>query len=137
MDEKPGRSLVLVKPDGVGRGLIGKVLSAIEEEGLKIAELAMLTLDRERAQRFYGVHKEKGFFGDLIEFITSGPIVALVVEGDDVIPRVREIMGATNPKEARPGTIRARFGESIQRNVVHGSDSESCFEYEYEVIFGS
>lgn len=137
MDEKPGKSLVLVKPDGVGRGLIGEVLSAIEGEGLKIAELAMLTLDRERAQCFYAVHKEKGFFGDLIEFITSGPIVALVVEGDDVIPRVREIMGATNPKEARPGTIRARFGESIQRNVVHGSDSESSFEHEYEVIFGS
>jgi nucleoside-diphosphate kinase len=135
MEDAFSKSLVLVKPDGVARGLVGEVISAIEREGLKITELMMTRLDRERAEQFYAVHKGKDFYAPLIEYITSGPVVGIVVEGEDVLNRVREIMGATDPKEAKPGTIRAKYGENTRRNVVHGSDSEESFRREYEIIF--
>jgi len=129
------KSLVLIKPDGVSRGLVGEVISAIENEGLKITEMRMTRLDRERAEQFYSVHRGKDFFEPLIEYIISGPVVGIVVEGEDVLQRIREIMGATDPKEAKAGTIRAKYGENTRRNVVHGSDSEESFVREYEIIF--
>ncbi len=129
------KTLVLVKPDGVRRGLIGEVISRFERKGLKIRALKMIWLSRERAEEFYSVHRNKPFFNDLVEFITSGPIVAMVLEGDEAINVVRLMIGSTDGRKAAPGTIRGDFALSIQDNVVHASDSEESFEREFKVIF--
>jgi len=129
------KTLVLVKPDGVRRGLIGEVISRFERKGLRIRALKMLWMTREQAEEFYSVHKDKPFYNDLVEFITSGPIVAMVLEGDEAINVVRLMIGATDGRKAAPGTIRGDFALSIQDNVVHASDSRESFEREFKVVF--
>lgn len=118
------RTLVLVKPDAVRRRLTGEILSRLERKGLKVIALRMLQMDKELAERHYGIHREKPFFAELVDFITSGPIVAAVVEGDSAVEATRSVMGETNPVKAAPGTIRGDFGLEITQNLVHGSDSE-------------
>jgi nucleoside-diphosphate kinase len=117
------RTLVLVKPDGVRRGLVGEVISRIERKGLTLVAGRFFTIDAELAGKHYAEHTEKPFFGDLVEFITGGPVMALAVEGPDAVKAVRTLMGPTNPVDAPPGTIRGDFGLEITFNLVHGSDS--------------
>ena len=116
------RTLSIIKPDGVSRGLIGEVVKRFEKNDIKIVAMKMVKLTREDAEKFYAVHKERPFFGSLTEFMTSGPIVPMVLEGDNVIEKNRELMGATNYKEAAEGTIRRDFATDIEKNIVHGSD---------------
>ena len=130
------RTLVLVKPDGVERGLVGEVLSRAERRGYRIAALRMLTLERAIAEEHYGEHTGKPFFDGLVEFITSGPLVAAVLEGPDVVAAWRTAMGATNPVVAAPGTIRGDLASVMQQNVVHGSDSPESAEREIALFFG-
>ncbi len=125
----------MVKPDGVKRGLIGEVISRFEKKGLKIVALKMVKLDKAKGEEFYSVHKDKSFFKDLVDFITSGPIVAMILEGDSAISVVRLMIGSTDGRKAQPGTIRGDFALSIQDNVVHASDSQESFDREYKVIF--
>ena len=132
---KTERTLNLIKPDGVNQNLVGEVLGRFEQAGLKIRALKMVWLDKSRAEGFYQVHRDKPFFPDLVKFMTSGPIVAVVLEGENAIERVRTIMGATNPAEAAEGTIRREFAESVERNIVHGSDSPESAEYEISFFF--
>ena len=131
------RTLTLVKPDGVRQDVIGQVVRHFEEEGLKVVGLKMLRLDRERAQGFYHVHRERPFFASLVEFMTSGPIVAIVLEGDDAIKRARKVMGATDPARADAGSLRKQFATSIEKNVVHGSDSPETAAFEIPYFFGA
>jgi nucleoside-diphosphate kinase len=130
------RTLSIIKPDGVGKGLIGEVIRRFEKEGIRIAAMRMFRLTRREAEGFYAVHRERPFFGSLTEFISSGPVVVMVLEGDDVIARNRALMGATDPKEAEKGTIRADFAESVERNIVHGSDAPETAEIEIRYFFG-
>ena len=113
----------IIKPDGVKRNLVGKVFAKIEEAGLKVAATKMVQLSRTEAEGFYAVHKERPFFGELVDFMISGPVVVSVLEGENAVSKYREVMGATNPAEAAAGTIRKEFAESIGENTVHGSDS--------------
>lgn len=129
------RTLVLIKPDGVRRGLIGEIISRFEKKGLKIKALKMLWLTREKAEEFYSVHKGKPFFESLIKFMTSGPIIAMVLEGDKAISVVRLMIGPTDGREAPSGTIRGDYALSKQENVVHASDSPESAEREIRVIF--
>lgn len=129
------RTFVMVKPDGVQRGLVAQVIAAIEQKGYKLAAIKMLKLSPEMASRHYAEHVGKPFYQGLVEFITSGPVVAMVWEGSDVVKGVRTVMGATNPLEALPGTIRGSFGLSIQHNIVHGSDSEASADREISLYF--
>jgi nucleoside-diphosphate kinase len=129
------RTLVLVKPDGVARNLIGEVLGRIERKGWKIVALELRTLDRATAQAHYGEHAEKPFFGELVDFITSAPLVAAVVEGPDVIAGWRSLMGATNPVNAAPGTIRGDLAAVMSENVSHGSDSPDSAAREIALFF--
>jgi len=129
------KTLVLVKPDGVQRGLIGAVIGRIESKGLKIAGLKLISVSEELAKEHYGEHVARPFFGDLVSFITSSPVVALAVEGDDAVSVVRTLMGVTNPQEASPGTIRGDFGMTIGMNLVHGSDSVESAERELNLFF--
>ncbi len=131
------RTLVIVKPDGVKKNLIGEVIKRFEQEGLRVIGLKMLKLSKEQAQGFYQVHKDKPFFDSLTDFMSSGPIVVMVLQGERVIERVREIMGATDPKKAAPGTIRAQYADNIQENIVHGSDSPESAAYEIPYFFSS
>jgi nucleoside-diphosphate kinase len=131
------RTLILIKPDAVKRGIIGTILSRFEDKGFKIVKLKMIKLSEEDAKRFYDVHAGKPFFNDLISFITSGPIVAALIEGESAVETVRKMIGPTNPKEAPKGTIRGDFAKSITENVIHASDSPESFLREYKVIFGS
>jgi nucleoside-diphosphate kinase len=117
------RTFSIIKPDATRRNLTGKVNAVIEDAGLRIVAQRRLRMSRAQAEAFYGVHKDKPFFGELVEFMTSGPIVVQVLEGDDAVGRYREVMGATNPANAAPGTIRALYAESFTGNSVHGSDS--------------
>jgi len=117
------QTLSIIKPDAVKKGVIGKIIDRFESNGLRIAAMKKLQLTKEMAAEFYAVHKERPFFGELVEFMTSGPVVVMVLEGENAVAKNRELMGATNPKEAAPGTIRADFAESIDANAVHGSDS--------------
>ena len=130
------RTLILVKPDGVKRKLIGEVIKRIENKGYEITEMKMFTVDEDLAKRHYAEHVDKPFFGELVSFITSGPIVAMVVAGRDVIAGMRELMGATDPANAAPGTIRADLAESLSENVVHGSDSRESAAREIGLFFG-
>lgn len=129
------KTLVLVKPDGVQRGLIGTVIGRIESKGLKIVGLKLIHVSEELAKEHYGEHVDRPFFGDLVSFITSSPVVALAVEGDNAVSVVRTLMGGTNPQEADPGTIRGDFGMTIGMNLVHGSDSVESAERELNLFF--
>ncbi len=131
------RTLSIVKPDGVKKNLVGEVISRFERGGLKVAALKMIHLTKEEAKGFYVVHKDRPFYDSLTDFMSEGPIVVMVLEGDDAISKVREIMGATNPKEAAPGTIRADLASDIERNTVHGSDSPESARYEISYFFSS
>ncbi|SHG43996.1 nucleoside diphosphate kinase [Thermosyntropha lipolytica DSM 11003] len=129
------RTFIMVKPDGVQRGLIGELISRIEKKGFKIAALKMLKIDEELAKKHYAEHIEKPFFPELLAFITSGPVVAMVVEGDGVIAGMRKLMGKTNPKEAEIGTIRGDFGITTSQNLIHGSDSPEAAKREISLFF--
>jgi len=129
------RTFSIVKPDAVAKNVIGKIYSRFESNGLKIVASKMLHLSREQAEGFYGVHKERPFFKDLCDFMTSGPVMVQVLEGEDAIAKNREIMGATNPQEAAEGTIRADFAETVDENAVHGSDAPETAAEEIKFFF--
>jgi nucleoside-diphosphate kinase len=129
------RTLILVKPDGVQRGIIGEVISRIERKGLKVVALEMRTIETETAHAHYAEHAEKSFFGELVEFITSGPLVAIVAEGDRAIEAFRGLAGATDPVKATPGTIRGDYALQVSQNIVHGSDSPDSAEREIKIFF--
>lgn len=129
------RTLSIIKPDGVAARLVGEVINVFERAGIRVAAMKMKHLTRGEAEGFYYVHKERPFFGELVEFMISGPVVLMVLEGDNVIARNREIMGATDPKEAAEGTIRKRWASSKQNNIVHGSDSEESAKFEIGYFF--
>jgi nucleoside-diphosphate kinase len=131
------RTLVLIKPDAVQRGLVGRILDRFEQRGLSIRAAKLLTVDRELAERHYAEHSEKPFFGELVEFITSAPTLALVLEGEGAIAVVRSTMGATNPASAAPGTVRGDFALSMPDNLVHGSDSPESAEREVALWFAA
>ena len=131
------RTLSIIKPDAVGKNVIGEILTRFEKAGLQIVAAKMLKLDDEKAGGFYAEHKERPFFGDLVGFMTSGPVVVQVLEGENAIAKNRELMGATNPKEADAGTIRADFAESIDANAVHGSDSTESAAREIDYFFNA
>ncbi|SLM33072.1 multifunctional nucleoside diphosphate kinase and apyrimidinic endonuclease and 3'-phosphodiesterase [Desulfamplus magnetovallimortis] len=131
------RTLSLIKPDGVARNLIGEVIKRFETAGIKIVAMKKLHLSRKQAEGFYAVHKERPFFNSLMEFMTSGPIVAMVLEGEDVIAHNRKLMGATNFKEAEEGTIRRDYATDIEKNVVHGSDAPETAAFEISYFFNS
>ena len=129
------RTLSIVKPDGVARNLIGECYSRFEAAGLRIVAARMLRLTKEQAERFYAVHRERPFFADLVRYMTSGPIMVQVLEGEGAVAKNREVMGATDPKKAAKGTIRADLAESIERNVVHGSDAAETARQEIAFFF--
>ncbi len=129
------QTLSIIKPDAVGKGVIGKIIDRFESNGLRIAAIKKLQLTDKIAGDFYAVHRERPFFGELVEFMTSGPVVVMVLEGENAVAKNRELMGATNPKEAAKGTIRADFAESIDANAVHGSDSLENAKIEIDFFF--
>lgn len=131
------RTLSIIKPDGVKKNIIGEVLKKFEEKGLRIAALKKIKLTKKDAQNFYIVHKERPFYESLTDFMSEGPIVVIVIEGENAILRVRDIMGATNPKDALTGTIRADYASDIERNIVHGSDSSTSASYEIPFFFST
>jgi nucleoside-diphosphate kinase len=131
------RTLVLVKPDGVRRGLAGEVVSRLERKGLTLVAMELRTLDRATAEQHYAEHKERPFFGELVDFITGGPLVALVVEGPNAVAGTRRLMGVTNPVEATPGSIRGDYALEIGQNLVHGSDSPESAKREIGIFFPS
>ena len=129
------RTFSIVKPDAVAKNVIGEIYSRFEKAGLKIIAAKMLHLSKEQAEGFYAVHKDRPFFNDLVEFMTSGPVMVQVLEGDNAITQNRAIMGATNPKDAEPGTIRADFADTIDENAVHGSDGPDTAKTEIAYFF--
>jgi len=129
------RTLSIIKPDGVARDLVGEIVRRFEGAGLKVAAIRRLHLTPDEAGAFYAVHRERPFFSDLVKFMTSGPVVVMVLEGPDAIRKNRDLMGATDPKQAAPGTIRADFSESIDANTVHGSDSAETAKAEIAFFF--
>ncbi len=129
------KTLAIIKPDAVKKRVIGRIIQRIEDEGFNILGLKMVQLSLEEAKTFYAVHKDKPFYDSLTEFMSSGPIVVLLLEGEEAIKHWREVMGATNPAEARPGTLRREFGFSLERNAVHGSDSPQTAEVEIKFFF--
>ncbi len=130
------QTFAMVKPDGVKRGLVGEVISRLERKGFRIVELKLFTIPREMAERHYGEHQGKPFYEGLVSFITSGPVAAMVLEGENAIAEWRKMMGATNPKDALPGTIRGDLASTIDENVVHGSDAPAPAEREISIFFG-
>ena len=131
------RTLTIIKPDGVAAGLIGEVIKRLENRGLKPVAMKMLHLSQEEAAGFYHVHRERGFFESLMKFMTSGPVVVAVLEGENAITRLREVMGATDPAKAAPGTIRKDLASSIEKNIIHGSDSPDSAQVEIGYFFNS
>lgn len=129
------RTLSIIKPDAVAKNLIGKINTRFEEAGLKLVAMKLVHLTREQAEEFYAVHKARPFFNDLVSFMISGPVLIQVLEGENAIGKNREIMGATDPKKAEAGTIRADFADSIDENAVHGSDSSETAEQEIKLFF--
>jgi nucleoside-diphosphate kinase len=125
----------MIKPDGVQRNLVGRVIIRLEDKGYKIAAMKMIRIDRETAEEHYGEHEGKPFFADLVKFITSGPVVAMVVEGEDAVDGIRKLMGKTDPADSPHGTVRGDFGLNLSRNVVHGSDSPESAEREINIFF--
>ncbi len=130
------RTLILVKPDAFARSLTGEIIARFERKGLRIVALRHMTVDRELAERHYAEHSERPFFGELVDFITSAPIVAMVLEGEQAITAARQVIGATNPLEAAPGSIRGEFAIETGQNMVHGSDSPESAAREIELFFG-
>ena len=131
------RTLSIIKPDAVKRGLIGEIVKRLEQNQLNIVAMKMIYMTKDQAQGFYAVHRERPFFESLTDFMTSGPVVVMVLEGDNVIARYRELMGATNFEEAAEGTIRKEFATDIEKNVVHGSDSPETAAFEISYFFNS
>ncbi len=129
------RTLSIIKPDGLEKGIIGKVIARLEEAGLKPVAMRMQWLSQKEAEGFYAVHRERPFFNDLVKFMTSGPVVLMVLEGENAIARNREVMGATDPKKAAPGTIRKDFATDVEKNTVHGSDSPENAKKEIAYFF--
>lgn len=129
------RTFVMVKPDGAARGLIGEIIRRFEKKGFRIAALKMMKMDEEMAREHYTEHRDKPFFPGLVEFITSGPVAAMVLEGEGVVALVRTMMGATDPQQAAPGTIRGDFGTEIGHNIIHGSDSPDSARREIGLFF--
>ena len=129
------QTLIIIKPDAVKRNLVGEILSRFEKKGFTISKLKALNFTVEMAERFYSAHNSKPFFGELVSFITSRKVVAVVIEGENVIDTTREIIGKTNPKDAAPGTIRGDFGIDITENSIHASDSSESFDKEVNVVF--
>ena len=130
------QTLIILKPDSVKKNSVGEILRRFEEKGFVIKKLMMLTMDKIKAEQFYSVHSTKPFFNELVSFITSGPVVAAVIEGSDAVNKVRAIIGATRPNEAAPATVRRDFGTSVTQNAIHGSDSVESFIKESKIIFG-
>ena len=130
------QTLSIIKPDAVAKNVIGEIYTRFEKANLKIIKAMMVHLSKEEAEGFYSVHKEKPFFNDLVTFMTSGPVMIQTLEGENAVLKNRELMGATNPKDSNPGTIRADFAESIDANAVHGSDSLENAKIEIEYFFG-
>ena len=131
------KTLILIKPDGVQRGLIGEVISRFEKKGLKIVAMKLVSVSKELAEKHYEIHKDKPFFKPTVKFITSSPVVAMILEGNNAIDIVRSMMGKTNPQDAAIGTIRGDYGQFIGRNIVHGSDSPDTAEFEINLWFKS
>ncbi len=129
------RTLSILKPDAVKKNVIGKIIDRFESSGLRVAAVKKIILSKDDASAFYSVHKERGFFGELVDFMSSGAVVVLVLEGENAVAKNRELMGATNPKEAAKGTIRADFADSIDANAVHGSDSHENAKVEIDFFF--
>lgn len=129
------KTLSIIKPDAVAKNAIGEIISRFEKNGLRVAGAKMLHLTKSQAEQFYAVHKERPFFGGLVSFMSSGPVLVQVLEGTDAIAKNRQIMGATNPKDAAPGTIRADFADSIDHNAVHGSDAPETAQQEIAFFF--
>ncbi|MDJ1185371.1 nucleoside-diphosphate kinase [Roseofilum casamattae] len=129
------RTFIAIKPDGVQRGLVGEIIRRLENKGFTLVGLKLMNVSKDLAEQHYGVHKERPFFPSLIKFITSGPVVAMVWEGDGVVASARKIIGATNPLSAEPGTIRGDFGVSVGRNLIHGSDAIETAQNEIELWF--
>ena len=129
------KTFFMIKPDGVQRNLIGQIISRVESKGFNITKIKMMTISKELAEEHYEEHKDKPFFGDLVSFITSGPVVAMQIEGEDVVLQIRNIMGATNPNDATPGSIRGDLATELDKNVVHGSDSDESAERELSLFF--
>lgn len=129
------RTLTIVKPDAVAAGHTGEILALLEARGFRLAAMRLLRLGKAEAEGFYAVHRERPFFSSLTDFMSSGPAVACVLEREEAIPELRRVMGATNPAEAAPGTIRARFASSIERNAIHGSDSPESARFEIGYFF--
>ncbi|NLE03586.1 MAG: nucleoside-diphosphate kinase [Crenarchaeota archaeon] len=131
------QTFIMLKPTTVARSIVGKVLSRIEDKGLKIVGLKMLQMTKEKANRLYAVHKEKPFYPSLVEYIMSGPIIAMVIEGEDAVTIVRKLIGKTNPKEAEPGTIRGDYAITMTKNAIHASDSAENAKAEMSIFFES
>jgi nucleoside-diphosphate kinase len=131
------RTLSIIKPDAVAKNVLGEIYSRFENAGLRIVAARMEHLSAQKAGEFYAVHKERPFYNDLVEFMTSGPVMVQVLEGEDAIAKNREVMGATNPADAAPGTIRADFAQTVDENAVHGSDGTDTASAEIEFFFGS
>ena len=130
------KTFFMIKPDGVQRNLVGEIISRVEAKGFSITKIKMMTISKELAEQHYGEHKDKPFFNDLVSFITSGPVVAMQVEGENVVLQIRNLMGSTNPSESTPGSIRGDLATELDKNVVHGSDSDESAERELELFFG-
>jgi nucleoside-diphosphate kinase len=135
MEEDLDRTLILVKPDAFERGLTGEIVARFERKGLKIAAMKHMTVERAQAEEHYDEHKEKPFFGDLVDFITGGPLVAMVLAGHEAVKAARQVIGATNPIEAAPGSIRGDYGLEVQTNMVHGSDAPESAAREIGIFF--
>jgi nucleoside-diphosphate kinase len=130
------KTFFMIKPDGVQRKLTGEIIKIVEEQDFTITKMKKMSISQEMAEIHYEEHKDKSFFNNLIQFITSGPVVAMELEGDEAVNKVRSLMGATNPSDAKPGTIRHKFGTELEKNVVHGSDSPESAERELNIFFG-
>ena len=130
------KTFFMIKPDGVQRNLVGEIISRVEAKGFTITKIKMMTISKELAEQHYGEHKDKPFFSDLVSFITSGPVVAMQVEGENVVLQIRNLMGATNPSESTPGSIRGDLATELDKNDVHGSDSDESAERELSLFFG-
>ena len=129
------RTFLMIKPDGVQRNLIGQIVERLENKGFKIVGAKLMQVSDDLAKTHYGEHSEKPFFGELVDFITSGPVFAMVLEGENIISTARLVVGATNPQEANPGTIRGDFGLTVGKNIIHGSDSPESAEREINLFF--
>ena len=130
------KTVFMIKPDGVQRNLVGEIISRVEAKGFSITKIKMMTISKDLAEKHYEEHKDKPFFSDLVSFIISGPVVAMQVEGENVVVQIRNLMGATNPSESTPGSIRGDLATELDKNVVHGSDSDESAERELSLFFG-